>query len=450
MAHDHSTSPSKTYKKKIGSDTVVISSPARPNPRARRQGLVVPNYSPEDLRSNVPGEPRLDSLNAILIHGVEVGIDTAPASPDQHPQSLSISRTNPRRETIIESPLRSTSARTPGPQVSGSAISTSAHVTRAPLLTYEAVMWIIHVVLIVVACVDRFSWNIWPRQNFTIGSGGSGTDKKELLEGPWSVQFYDICARVSGRFSIIALNLMLFARLRTVENWLGNSWINKYVADCSNIVNANLRLHIWNGIAMSVLMLVHVWSILLPCVVHGFEAQVLAGAFEWPLSERKPAGFKDADAAKKMMSLQTDDVFRICEMTILFGILAPLSYYWFWRKWHLAIHIHRIMAVVFCIDIVRRHTHPHSMILNTPFYFAWMLDKVVFAVWNHYNLTQFHRIMLGDDYMVLLWKSESKLSKTIGPNFYLKLQDSSLSENPHAFTAFQNRRDTRLSSVPGL
>ena len=81
-------------------------------------------------------------------------------------------------------------------------------------------------------------------------------------------------------------------------------------------------------------MLLHVWSILFPCLFHGFGAQVLVGTPEWPLSERKPAGFKDANSTARMMSLQVDDVFRVVEISVmLWGIPYPdLFRPWFQRK----------------------------------------------------------------------------------------------------------------------
>ena len=247
----------------------------------------------------------------------------------------------------------------------------------------------------------------------------------------------------------MTLNLLLFTRLRVVESWMATSFISKYLLDCSNIIDANLRLHTWNGIAMVIMMLMHVWSICLPCVIHGFSAQVIPGSFEWPLSERKPFGFKDANSTAQIMSFQIDDAFRIVEMTIFLGILAPLSYFWFWRKWHIAIHIHRLMALVFCIDIVRRHTHPHSIILNTPLFILWIIDRITFHFLGHFSLEKFHRIKLDEDYMILFWKDDGSLTKTLGPNYYLKLRDSSITENPHAFTTFINRRQSYLGTVGG-
>ena len=70
---------------------------------------------------------------------------------------------------------------------------------------YETVLWTLHVTITVLAIIDRFTTNFWPRQTFRIGRGSAGNDRmphgsKEA--GPcWSaVALYDILARVSGRF----------------------------------------------------------------------------------------------------------------------------------------------------------------------------------------------------------------------------------------------------------
>ena len=316
----------------------------------------------------------------------------------------------------------------------------------APVLSYEVVMWTTHVIVSILACLDRFYWNIWPRETYKIGKGNAGSDRIELLEGPWSVKFFDIIARVSGRFSIVTLNLLFLVRLKFIENWLVTSWVHRYVLDCSNIVKANLRLHIWNGVAFSVLLLLHVWSILLPCIFHRYGAQIVPGYFEYPLSERGPPGFKDADAKAKMMSLQVDDVFRMVEMTVTLGIMIPLSKYWFRKRYHIALHMHRVAAVIVFIDIVRRHSHPHSIIINSPIFFIWLMEKLVIAV-SQTELTEFQRVRLGEDYMAIFWKSSAQISKSIGPNVFLKLKDSSLPEPAHAFTSFQNRNSLQIDGL---
>ena len=319
----------------------------------------------------------------------------------------------------------------------------------AHFITYEAAMWIVHVVLVTLACADRFTWNIWPRQNtFNIGGKPAGWDKVDgLLDGPWSVKLYDIIVRFSGRFMILALNLMLFVRLRTVETRLASSWLSRNIIDCSNIVKANIRLHIWNGFAVVIFVLMHVWSIFLPCLIHGYTAQLKSGPFEWPISERRESDFKDVDAAAEMVNLQIDDIYRMISTTAFVGILAHLSFYLWARYRAIAIHLHRFMAAVFCIEIVRRYAHPHAMILNTPVIFLWVVDRIIFQLRNHSSLDQYQKIMLGEDYMVLLWKA-GRTTETLAPNFYLKLKDNSMMEDGHPFTAFQNRRGIQVSSVP--
>ena len=207
---------------------------------------------------------------------------------------------------------------------------------------------------------------------------------------------YDVIAWVSGRFSICCFNLLLITRLRCLEHALMcSTWANQ-ILDCTNIIKANLRLHKWNAIALCALTLVHVWSILLPCVTHKYSAQVIPGTFEWPLSERTPPGFKDADPDTKTMSLQVDDIWRMVEMTILLCILTPLSVRWLSTRWHVGMPLHRLISTLYFVDIVRRHSHPHSWVLNTPMFCAWISDKLWFWYCNRTVSPKMHRVKLGE------------------------------------------------------
>ena len=213
--------------------------------------------------------------------------------------------------------------------------------------------------------------------------------------GPWSVVVYDVIARVSGRFSICCFNLLLITRFRCLEHALLNSeWVNEML-DCTDIMKANLRIHKWNAIALCVLTFVHVWSILLPCVTHGYSAKVIPGTFEWPLSERTPPGFKDADPETKTMGLQVDDIWRMVEMTVMLCILVPRSVRWLSTRWHIGMPLHQLITVLYFVDIVRRHSHPHSWVLNTPVFCAWILDKIWFWYSNRKLLPEIKRIFLG-------------------------------------------------------
>jgi hypothetical protein len=211
------------------------------------------------------------------------------------------------------------------------------------------------------------------------------------------------------------------------------------MVDCSDLSNANLRLHRWNGIALVVTTLIHVWSILLPCVVHGWGWQIVAGTFDWPLSERKPDGFKDADAAKEMMSLQIDDAFRIAEMTLFLGILMPLSVRWLATNRHVGIHLHRLIATVYFIDIVRRHTHPHSWFVNTPFFLLYIVDRCVWSWGWRENANSCRRFRLGRNYMVVYFTHPHRIERMVGADFHMLLQDASIMEDAHVFTTFERQ-----------
>ena len=74
-------------------------------------------------------------------------------------------------------------------------------------------MWVIYVFITVLAIIDRFKTNVWPRQNFSIGDASAGSDRLEGFNpGPWSVVIYDVMSRISGRFSICCFNFMLISR----------------------------------------------------------------------------------------------------------------------------------------------------------------------------------------------------------------------------------------------
>lgn len=100
--------------------------------------------------------------------------------------------------------------------------------------------------------------------------------------------------------------------------------------------------NVW-GIVTAAATLLHVWSILFPAVVDGYSVEVKSGTFEYPLSERKPEGFKDISGPDtKRIMLQIDDVWRLALMTVLFGLLVPLSYKWLKTKYHVGIHLHNV------------------------------------------------------------------------------------------------------------
>jgi len=91
--------------------------------------------------------------------------------------------------------------------------------------------------------------------------------------GPWSVVIYDALARITGKVSITALNLLLITRFHSLAHWMTWSW-PRHIIDVTDLVNANLRLHRWNGLMLCIMMLAHVWSILFPAIFHSYKVEV--------------------------------------------------------------------------------------------------------------------------------------------------------------------------------
>ena len=44
-------------------------------------------------------------------------------------------------------------------------------------ISYELFQWTWFLVLTILAVADRFGWNVWPRQTYSIGAGSAGNDR---------------------------------------------------------------------------------------------------------------------------------------------------------------------------------------------------------------------------------------------------------------------------------
>jgi hypothetical protein len=86
-------------------------------------------------------------------------------------------------------------------------------------------------------------------------------------------------------------------------------------------------------------------------------------------------------------------------------------------------------------------------VLNTPFFVLWLIDKVWQAYWRRCVSPEVHCIKLGENYMALFWNSPTcTLFNAVGPEYTLRLNDSSLLEGRHVFTAFHNRLGWKVDS----
>ena len=324
-----------------------------------------------------------------------------------------------------------------------------------PAIPYEVLSWLLWSAFTIWWIMDRFmncrpglGCGVSPRQHFSIGGGGAGGDKTDFRDGPWTVKFYDVFARISARFLTPATNVMLVTKMHCLMHYLRESRCFTRFVDMSNCDNANTRMHNWWGVAVCACTLIHVWSIFGPAMFHGYSMSVTSGTFEWPASERTPSFHKDVDAVAKHVMLQVDDVWRVFEMTTLLGVLVPYSYRWLSSKYHLGIVVHNIISAMYVFDIIRRHSHPHNWFMNTPVFALWLLDRAVFGNWWRRTQPQLTCITLSNDYMLLAW-NQACSSQTVGPRFFFRLRSASVLERSHVVTGFERRLPNfRLPDVP--
>ena len=132
-------------------------------------------------------------------------------------------------------------------------------------------------------------------------------------------------------------------------------------------------------------------------------------------------------------------------MTLLLAVLLPLSLRWLARHWHAGIHLHGFVFLIYFVEVVRRHSHPHAWVFNLPVGVFLVADRVAGVFWRRFS-ADYTRVTLSPDYLLLLWRHPRAVD-AVGAQVYARLQASSAAERRHPLIAFENR--VGLSSVAG-
>ena len=87
------------------------------------------------------------------------------------------------------------------------------------------------------------------------------------------------------------------------------------------------------------------------------------------------------NATKEELALAPDDVWRLFLMTILFGLLFPLSMLQRIKacrrdRYTFAMLMHLFAGLMFAVDIIRKPSHPHSKVFNIPIVVYWVIDRL--------------------------------------------------------------------------
>lgn len=328
--------------------------------------------------------------------------------------------------------------------------------------SYYITFWSIFSITTALAIIDRFTTNIWPRQDFaytnsqnqTVRFGGDFIDG--LKPGPWTVKIYDILARISGRYAITSCNALFLTMMTTSHVLLEDTYIGRNVIDFSD-VHARIKCHIITGVSMCVLMILHMWTVLFPVFFSKFSVEVKSGSFRFPLSEGSPSGFKDQrpyanqteDGFWGHTMLQVDDLARLIVITIILVPLMIFSYKKFSSNYRLGIRVHQFIFILYFIDLIRRHTHPHCWIINVPVFVLWVFDKILGYIYQHEKIKA-NYFKISEDYSLVYFKvgQAEKNIDNLAQIYYSRLVGFGRKfERKHPFTCFKNRNSGLGKSI---
>ena len=124
-------------------------------------------------------------------------------------------------------------------------------------------------------------------------------------------------------------------------------------------------------------------------------------------------------------------------------MVLPYTIRRFATRYRTALRLYQVMYVMYFLDIWRRHSHPHSWILNTPVFAAWLADLAIGRLWRRSD-ADVERVWLSKDYAVLYWRHcdgfRGAFSRgvCVNPLYFVKLVSQALLDRAHPFSTFGN------------
>jgi len=289
---------------------------------------------------------------------------------------------------------------------------------------YEHLFWFLFLGITTFTIIDRFLWNLW----------SMGIDN-ETFKGPLSVEFFDICARVTGRLVLVTTNVLFLTQCKVCANILMENKSNWLVIGDINEIHNSIHNFVGKWF-MGIPILIHVWSILLP-FLFGINLTIM---------KTRPDGLPFFN--NETINLAYNDVYRLILITILFIFLFPYSVSKFGRvrSYTITTFIHIFAALMFAIDLLRMPSHPHAHVFNTPFVFLWIVDKLMGMLYYRTGKgVIIKKLKIDEDYMVLFLKIPNYTRK-IGDCYWLNMKNIGI-ELSHPFTTFHNYGTNQIPSI---
>jgi hypothetical protein len=292
-------------------------------------------------------------------------------------------------------------------------------------------------VLSVLFVLDRFTWNIWSRQSMHVwgfcetGCGNDFYCPDEpfcLQDGPLMVKVWDVLNRISARLIITTTTVEFLTVARPFWNVLA-SWppLKDFLW---NVHLDNIFIHRVGGWLLTVVVIVHVWSLFLPSVFSCFSTRFVVDetSFSLPAQVKLPMGAKYVDVGTQVVTFGADEAWRLFWMTALFAAIIPLSMSICFsnHNWSLSMLLHVGAGIGFFVDSARRKSHPHVWLLNLPFFMLYVVSRVAFFRWYHVQRTTVTRTRLGEGYLVLTWKAtrEQRHGDPLCATYWLRCADT--------------------------
>lgn len=302
-------------------------------------------------------------------------------------------------------------------------------------IKYEWVFWGTFFFITFWTILDRFTFMTFP-MNFTFKPLGESLGALGVPI-PKSVLFFDIYSRITGRLFLVVLNFLFITQCKVTETLLmeySPKWLR--VGDVRTTHN---RAHYMLGLFfMAIPMMIHCWLVFLPPLA----GVPISTAAKRPPNKVTPFIFPTDGDTVASMFVSHDDLFRIVLMTVLFGVLFPLSMsnkgrgrYFTPTQW-----LHIGAAFLFTIDMIRRS--PHAQVFSSPVILWYFLDRAVGYFWFRKNVCSIiHKEVLDENYMVLfLYNPQQKTESGVGATYYLTMEGKADEfDIGHPYVSFSNR-----------
>ncbi|KAJ7355034.1 hypothetical protein OS493_028242 [Desmophyllum pertusum] len=316
-------------------------------------------------------------------------------------------------------------------------------------ISYEALVWIIFLVVTTLCVVDHFVL----KGDVVLGRNGKlpkriwGTNIGETIT--------NVVWAVTARMIITSQNLMFYTMLWCFPNFISEiapKWITM-----DGIRDVHSRMHRFAGIFLiAIPSLAHVLVIFVPPLIDGTDLKYYPPStfnfskYPYHMNWTK---FWDPAAVQGWtfndhtgVHLTSDEIYRFTLVIVLFCFFFPLSRsnYATQRSYSFAMALHVFAGIWYAIDNIRKITHGLSQVVNLPMLVIWCIDRLL-SIWiyRHHRGRIVRKEVIGNnEYVVLYIKLNKDVKCAVGDVYYLlhemKGSTGILPQRSHPFTTFAN------------